>query len=428
MLLRPARVHRDVPLRAGPGGGLPASRRPGRAGEEVVARARPADALATRRLERLDVSGWRARWRPSSTSLDPDVIVVGGGLSRISTASTIACRRCGEPGCSPIASTRGLRAGASRRRQRRARAPALAVARRAGADSLTARATFERMPASVDPPRGHARRGHRDAVRILRRKPAQPGIGARRHAQDERTRPRDRRRRRTTSARAERVLRAAGRPAARGLPVRARRREDGRAARLLQDPNVELQEYFLKGARATGRPPAGRARRAITQRRYLEAIDQYDIVFGVGPAGTGKTYLAMAQAVVVSAGEARDAHHPRAARGRSRREARLPAGRPAGKGQSVPAAALRRALRHARRRARRAAARARRDRSGADRVHARPHAERRVRDPRRSAEHDVRADEDVPDAARLRIEGRRHRRRHADRPAAGPRCPAWSRR
>ena len=45
---------------------------------------------------------------------------------------------------------------------------------------------------------------------------------------------------------------------------------------------------------------AGRGRwrrRALNQRRYLEAIDQHDIVFGIGPAGTGKTYLAMAQAV-----------------------------------------------------------------------------------------------------------------------------------
>ena len=39
------------------------------------------------------------------------------------------------------------------------------------------------------------------------------------------------------------------------------------------------------------------APKSVTQRRYLEAIDQHDIVFGVGPAGTGKTYLAMAQAV-----------------------------------------------------------------------------------------------------------------------------------
>jgi phosphate starvation-inducible PhoH-like protein len=65
---------------------------------------------------------------------------------------------------------------------------------------------------------------------------------------------------------------------------------------LVQNPEAELQEYFLRG---TARP-AGRRQvtpKSVTQRRYLEAIDQYDIVFGVGPAGTGKTYLAMAQAV-----------------------------------------------------------------------------------------------------------------------------------
>jgi len=33
------------------------------------------------------------------------------------------------------------------------------------------------------------------------------------------------------------------------------------------------------------------------QKRYLEALRQHDIVFGIGPAGTGKTYLAMAMAV-----------------------------------------------------------------------------------------------------------------------------------
>jgi phosphate starvation-inducible PhoH-like protein len=59
---------------------------------------------------------------------------------------------------------------------------------------------------------------------------------------------------------------------------------------------VALQDYFLKGAAR----PIGRRQvspKTVTQRRYLEAIDQADIVFGVGPAGTGKTYLAMAQAV-----------------------------------------------------------------------------------------------------------------------------------
>lgn len=34
-----------------------------------------------------------------------------------------------------------------------------------------------------------------------------------------------------------------------------------------------------------------------TQRQYIDAISKYDIVFGVGPAGTGKTYLAMAMAI-----------------------------------------------------------------------------------------------------------------------------------
>jgi phosphate starvation-inducible PhoH-like protein len=37
--------------------------------------------------------------------------------------------------------------------------------------------------------------------------------------------------------------------------------------------------------------------RSVGQRNYVEAIDKHDIVFGIGPAGTGKTYLAVAMAV-----------------------------------------------------------------------------------------------------------------------------------
>jgi len=37
--------------------------------------------------------------------------------------------------------------------------------------------------------------------------------------------------------------------------------------------------------------------RTETQRQYIEAIRNYDIVFGIGPAGTGKTYIAMAMAI-----------------------------------------------------------------------------------------------------------------------------------
>ncbi|MEQ1869380.1 MAG: PhoH family protein [Vicinamibacterales bacterium] len=63
-----------------------------------------------------------------------------------------------------------------------------------------------------------------------------------------------------------------------------------------QDPLLDLKEHFLKGSLT----PGGKRRvspKTINQRKYLEAIEQHDIVFGVGPAGTGKTYLAMAQAV-----------------------------------------------------------------------------------------------------------------------------------
>jgi phosphate starvation-inducible protein PhoH and related proteins len=63
-----------------------------------------------------------------------------------------------------------------------------------------------------------------------------------------------------------------------------------------QDENVELADYFLRGAaRTSGKKLV--MPKSVNQRRYLDAIDQHDIVFGIGPAGTGKTYLAMAQAV-----------------------------------------------------------------------------------------------------------------------------------
>jgi len=58
-----------------------------------------------------------------------------------------------------------------------------------------------------------------------------------------------------------------------------------------------LKDVFL-GPILTAR--AGRraiAPKSLAQKRYVEAIRSHDIVFGIGPAGTGKTYLAMAMAV-----------------------------------------------------------------------------------------------------------------------------------
>lgn len=65
---------------------------------------------------------------------------------------------------------------------------------------------------------------------------------------------------------------------------------------LAEDDSLDLRDHFLK---ATIRPSSKRqvVPKSLNQRKYLDAIERFDIVFGIGPAGTGKTYLAMAEAV-----------------------------------------------------------------------------------------------------------------------------------
>jgi len=63
------------------------------------------------------------------------------------------------------------------------------------------------------------------------------------------------------------------------------------------DPAITLRSLMDSGkARSAGIKRTVQPR-SINQRRYVEAIEQNDMVFGVGPAGTGKTYLAVAMAV-----------------------------------------------------------------------------------------------------------------------------------
>jgi phosphate starvation-inducible PhoH-like protein len=67
-------------------------------------------------------------------------------------------------------------------------------------------------------------------------------------------------------------------------------------AQSAEDRGYSLRDYFTK-ARFN---PAGKkqvAPKSANQRRYIEAIQSNDIVFGIGPAGTGKSYLAVAMAV-----------------------------------------------------------------------------------------------------------------------------------
>ncbi|MCR8578816.1 PhoH family protein [Streptomyces sp. Isolate_219] len=65
--------------------------------------------------------------------------------------------------------------------------------------------------------------------------------------------------------------------------------EDGEGAP--ETPAEVLTQNILSNRGRTIRP------KTLNQKRYVDAIDQHTVVFGIGPAGTGKTYLAMAKAV-----------------------------------------------------------------------------------------------------------------------------------
>ena len=162
------------------------------------------------------------------------------------------------------------------------------------------------------------------------------------------------------------------------------------------------------------------APKTVTQKAYVDAIRQRTITFGIGPAGTGKTYLAMALAVAAL---------------QERQVARIILTRPAVEAGErlgfLPGDMLakvdpylrplfdalydmlepERANTYMERGTIEVAPLA---------LHARPDAQRQLHHPRRGPEHLAGADADVPDPARLRLEGRRHRRRHPDRPAARP--------
>jgi len=83
----------------------------------------------------------------------------------------------------------------------------------------------------------------------------------------------------------------------RGLALR---REDVRTAIGLveRDPGVRLADHFVH---ARLKPSAKKTvvPKSANQRRYLEAIRGNDMVIAIGPAGTGKTYLAVAMAITL---------------------------------------------------------------------------------------------------------------------------------
>ncbi|HEY7534391.1 MAG TPA: PhoH family protein [Thermodesulfobacteriota bacterium] len=68
------------------------------------------------------------------------------------------------------------------------------------------------------------------------------------------------------------------------------------AARVVIEDKIPLEDIFLDTVCISTRKKVI-APKSLAQKLYVEAIRKNDIVFGIGPAGTGKTYLAMAMAV-----------------------------------------------------------------------------------------------------------------------------------
>jgi phosphate starvation-inducible PhoH-like protein len=69
-----------------------------------------------------------------------------------------------------------------------------------------------------------------------------------------------------------------------------------------QDPEVTLRRLVVSSKqRSFGKKLL--APKTVNQRRYVEAIERNDLVFGIGPAGTGKTYLAVAMGVAALIGK-----------------------------------------------------------------------------------------------------------------------------
>ncbi len=100
---------------------------------------------------------------------------------------------------------------------------------------------------------------------------------------------------------AERVLTELVHAVHAGTAVREEELES--SIRVLRDhPQARLAEVLapIQVSAAGGRQVTPRG---LAQRHYVQAIEAHDIVFGAGPAGTGKTYLAMAMAVAALSSE-----------------------------------------------------------------------------------------------------------------------------
>jgi phosphate starvation-inducible PhoH-like protein len=80
-----------------------------------------------------------------------------------------------------------------------------------------------------------------------------------------------------------------------GTPVR--NREFAHALNIVKNEGVSALKEILTDRIHTSDKKPGITAKTVGQKKYLDAIRRYDVVLGVGPAGTGKTYLAVAMAL-----------------------------------------------------------------------------------------------------------------------------------
>jgi phosphate starvation-inducible protein PhoH and related proteins len=80
-----------------------------------------------------------------------------------------------------------------------------------------------------------------------------------------------------------------------GTPIR--NREFSHALNVVKHEGVSMLKDLMNDRVQTHERKPGVTAKTVGQKKYLEAIRKHDITFGIGPAGTGKTYLAVAMAL-----------------------------------------------------------------------------------------------------------------------------------
>src|SRR5712664_1498783 len=80
-----------------------------------------------------------------------------------------------------------------------------------------------------------------------------------------------------------------------GAPVR--NRDFSHALSVVKDEGISTLKDLMTDRIQTSDKKAAVTAKTVGQKKYLDAIRHHDVTFGVGPAGTGKTYLAVAMAL-----------------------------------------------------------------------------------------------------------------------------------